>query len=149
MRVIFLQDVVNVANAGEVKDVADGYARNYLIPQKFAAAATAEGMKRIERIKGVGDERRLRETQRFEDLAILLEGTGVTVRARVTPAGHFYGVITPTQIAQALAEVTGREIDRRLVETIAPIRDPGDYEVTLHLSPGIEATIVVTAEAEG
>ena len=148
MRIIFLQDVANVANAGEVRNVADGFARNYLIPQKLATVATAEDMKRIERIKRSGDERRVRETERMEELAGLLEGTAVTVRARVTPAGQYYGAITPTQIAQELGATTGREIDRRLVETLETIREPGEFEVVLHLAQGIQATIFVVAEAE-
>ncbi len=149
MRVIFLEDVPNVANAGDVKAVSNGYARNYLIPQKLAIMVTAEEMKRIERIKRSGDERRIRETERWEELAKLLEGTGVTVKARATPAGQFYGAITPSQIAQELSSVLGREIDRKLVEAVAPIREPGEHEVVLHLSPGIQATIIVTAEAGG
>ena len=148
MRVIFLEDVTNLANAGEVRSVADGYARNYLFPKKLAVMATAEDMKRIERIKKAGDNRRMRETQRWEELANYLEGTNINVKARATPAGNFYGAITPTQIAQELSQVIGRDIDRRLVEALEPIREPGEYEVALHLTNSIQATIIVTAEAE-
>jgi large subunit ribosomal protein L9 len=148
VRVIFLEDIPNVANAGEVRDVAHGYARNYLIPKKLAIMATLEEMKRIERIKRAGDQRRVRETQVWEELAGYLEGTSIEVKARVTPAGAFYGAITPVQIAQTLSEEIGREIDRKLVETMEPIREPGEYEVALHLAPGIQATILVTAAAE-
>ena len=148
MRVIFLEDVPNQANAGDVKNVADGYARNYLIPKKLATIATGEDMKRIERIKKAGDERRVRETQQWEELANLLEGTSISVKARVTPSGQFYGAINPTQIAQELSDTLGREIDRRLVETVEPIREPGEFEVVLHLAQGIQATIIVTAEAQ-
>ncbi len=147
MRVIFLEDVANKANAGEIRDVADGYARNYLIPKKLAVVATAEDMKRIQRIKQTGDERRLRETRRLGELAELLDGTAVTVSARITPNGHYYGAITPATIAEELSSAIGREIDRRLVETVEPIRDPGEYEVVLHLAQGIQATIFVQAEA--
>ena len=147
MRVIFMQDVANQANAGEVKNVSDGYARNYLLPKKLAMVATAEDMKRIERIKKLGDERRIRETAEWETLANLLEGTNVTVIARATPAGQFYGAIGPGQIADELSRVLEREIDRKLVDTVEPIREPGEHEVVLHLSPSIEATIIVTAEA--
>ena len=147
MRVIFLEDVLNQANAGEVRNVSDGYARNFLIPKKLAILASAEEMKRIEGIKRVGDQRRVRETQQWEELARLLEGTIITVKARATPAGHFYGAITPAQIAQELTNVSGRDIDRKLVETVEPIRDPGDYEIVLHLSASIQATLFVTAEA--
>ena len=148
MKVILLEDVPNLANAGEIKNVADGYARNYLIPKKLATIATAEEMKRVERIKRAGDERRVRETQRWEELAQMLEGVNVTVTARVTPAGEYYGAITPAQIAEELSQVIGREIDRKLVETVEPIRAPGEHEVILHLSVGIQATIIVTAEAQ-
>ena len=149
MRVIFLEDVPQQANAGDVKDVADGYARNYLVPKKLAMVATPEEMKRIERIKRAGDERRMRETQQWEVLAGQLEGTAVTVKARLTPAGMFYGAITPGQIAQELGSVIGREVDRKLVDAVEPIRAPGEYEVVLHLAANIQATILVTAEPEG
>ena len=148
MRVIFLEDVPQQANAGDVKDVADGYARNYLVPKKLAMVATPEEMKRIERIKRAGDERRMRETQQWEVLAGQLEGTAVTVKARLTPAGMFYGAITPGQIAQELGSVIGREVDRKLVDAVEPIRAPGEYEVVLHLAANIQATILVTAEPE-
>ena len=149
MRVIFLEDVQNQANAGDVKEVSDGYARNYLIPKKLAMIATAEEMKRIERVRREGDARRLRETQQWEVLANEIEGTSVTVQARATLVGQFYGAITPAQIALELSSVTGRDIDRRLLETADPIREPGEYEVVLHLAPGIQASIIVTAEALG
>ena len=148
MRVIFLEDVPNQAHAGDVKNVSDGYARNYLIPKGLAKVATAEELKRKERIKNAGDERRIRETEKWEELAIQLEGTSIKVTARATPAGEFYGTITPTHLARELAEVLGREIDRKLVEAVEPIREPGEYEVVLHLATGIQATILVTAEAE-
>ena len=148
MRVIFLQDVTNLAHAGDVKNVADGHARNYLLPNKLATVATLEAMKRIERIKNSGDEKRIRETQQMEELANALEGTNIVLKAKITPAGQFYGSINPVQIAQELSNTTGREMDRKLVETVQPIREPGEFEVILNLAPGIQATIIVTAEAE-
>ena len=148
MRVIFLEDVPNQASAGDVRDVADGYARNYLVPKKLAIVATPEEMKRIERIKRAGDQRRIRETQQWEVLAGQLDGTAITVKARLTPAGQFYGAVTPGQIAQELGSVIGREIDRKLVDAVEPIRSPGEYEVILHLASDIQATIFVTAEPE-
>ena len=148
MKVIFLEDVADKANAGDVKVVSDGYARNYLIPKKLAIVATPEEMKRVERIKRVGDERRLRESKDLKTLASAIDGTVITMRSRVTPAGHFYGAINPAQIAEELANVTGAEIDRKLVETVEPIKDPGEYEVVLRLAPEIQATVLITAEAQ-
>jgi large subunit ribosomal protein L9 len=148
MQVIFMQDVPHLAHAGEIRKVADGYARNYLIPQGLAAIATPEMLKRAQKIKIAGDERRTRETQVIEELAQLLDNTSIAVSARVTPTGRYYGAISGAQVAEKLGATIGREIDRRLVEVMEPIREPGTYQVVLRLSGDIQATINVTAEAE-
>lgn len=148
MHVIFLQDVPNKAHAGEVKRVADGYARNYLLPKGLAEVATPEIMKRVHKIKAAGDDQRLRETEALEELAQLLDDTTIGVSARVTPNGRYYGAISSSHIAEELTRTVGREIDRRIVEVIEPIREPGEYEVALRLSTDIYATIHIMAEAE-
>lgn len=148
MHVIFLQDVPNQAHAGEVKRVADGYARNYLLPKALAQVATPEIMKQVHKIKAAGDEQRIRETNAMEELAQLLDNTTVSLAARVTPTGRYYGAINSTQIADELTNTIGREIDRRIVDVIEPIREPGEYEISLRLSADIQATIHVTAEVE-
>ena len=148
MQVIFLQDVENKAHAGEIKRVADGYARNYLIPQGLAQVATPEILKRAHKIKTAGDQQRARETEVMEELAQLLDNTTITLAARVTPTGRYYGAINDTRIAESLTETLGRDIDRRLVSTIDPIREPGEYEAVLRLSADIHATINIIAEAE-
>ena len=148
MNVIFLQDVPEKAHAGEVKRVANGYARNYLLPKGLAEVVTPEIMKRVNKIKSIGDAQRLRETETMEVLAQLLDNTQIGVKARVTPTGRYYGAISNVQIAETLASTIGRDIDRRIVDTIEPIREPGDYEISLKLSADIQATIHITAEAE-
>ena len=148
MEVIFTQDVPNKARAGEVKRVPDGYARNYLLPQGLAEIATAEVMKRLHKIKTSGDEARVRETKVMEELKSGLDGVQITVKARITPTGRYYGAITSTHIAMELSAVVGREIERRWVETAEPIREPGEYEIDLRLSTDITATIQVAAEVE-
>ena len=148
MEVIFLQDVHNVANAGEVRRVADGYARNYLIPRNLATLSTPEALKRLEKIKETGRVQRIRETQQMEALAGELEGISITVNGKLSPSGRFYGAITPTHISEALSTAIGREIDRKIVEVVEPIREPGEFEVVLHLAEEITATITITAEAE-
>ena len=147
MQVIFLQDVQNKAHAGEIKQVADGYARNYLIPKGLAEVATLEILKRVHKIKSAGDQQRARETEVMEELAQLLDNTTITLAARITPTGRYYGAINDAQIAAGLAATLGRDIDRRLV-TIEPIREPGEYEAVLRLSSDIQATINIVAEAE-
>jgi len=148
MEVVFTQDVPNQARAGELRRVADGYARNYLIPQGLAEMATPEVLKRLHKIKAAGDETRVRETQVLEELAQALNDTSITVSARVTPTGRYYGTVSSARIAAELSSVVGREIDRRLVEAGEPIREPGEYDVVLRFSNEIEATIHITAEVE-
>jgi len=148
MQVIFLQDVPQQAHAGEIKRVADGYARNYLIPKGLAQVATPEILKRSHKIKAAGDQQRIRETDVMEELAQLLDNTTITIKARVTPTGRYYGAITSTRVAEELSAAIGRDIERRLVDVVEPIREPGEYEFTLRLSADIQATIQIVAEAE-
>jgi large subunit ribosomal protein L9 len=148
MEVVFTRDVVNQARAGEVRKVADGYARNYLIPQGLAEMATPEVLKRLHKIKAAGDQVRVRETHVLEELAESLEDTSITISARVTPTGRYYGAINSARIAAELGAVVGREIDRRLMEAGEPIREPGEYDIALRLSPEIQVTIHITAEVE-
>jgi large subunit ribosomal protein L9 len=148
MEVVFTQDVPNKARAGEVRRVPDGYARNYLLPQGLAVISTPEVTKRLHKIKTAGDEVRLRETNVLEELKEALEDTEVSVQARVTPTGRYYGAVTSTHIAMALGEVTGREVDRRWIEVAEPIREPGEYDIILRFSTDVSATIHVNAEAE-
>ena len=148
MEVVFTQDVLNQARAGEIKRVADGFARNYLIPQGLAQVATPEVLKRLHKIKAAGDETRVQETKTMEELASALDDTTVTITARVTPTGRYYGAITSTRIASELASAVGREIDRRLLDSAETIREPGEYDVVLRFSSEIQATIHVAAEIE-
>ena len=148
MEVVFTQDVLNQARAGEIKTVADGFARNYLIPQGLAQVATPEVLKRLHKIKAAGDETRIQETKSMEELASALDDTTVTITARVPPTGRYYGAITSTRIASELASAVGREIDRRLLDSAETIREPGEYDMVLRFSSEIQATIHVAAEIE-
>ncbi|MDP6549570.1 MAG: 50S ribosomal protein L9 [Dehalococcoidia bacterium] len=148
MEVVFTQDVTNKAHAGEVRRVADGYARNYLIPRGLAEIATPEVLKRLHKIKAAGDTTRIRETQVMEDLAKALTDVSVSVSGRVTPTGRYYGAVSSAQIAAQISAAVGRDIDRRLVDAGEPIREPGEYEVVLRLTNDIHATIRIIAEVE-
>ncbi len=148
MRVVFLEDVAGVAQGGDVKEVKNGFARNYLIPRGLAEVATPEVLKRLHKIKATGDATRIRETQVMEDLAKALTDVSVTVSGRVTPTGRYYGAVSSAQVAARLSATVGRDIDRRLVEAGEPIREPGEYEVVLRLTNDIQATIRIIAEVE-
>ena len=146
--IVFTKDVPNQARAGEIRRVADGFDRNYLIPRGLAEVATPEVLKRLHKIKAAGDETRIRETQVMEELAEALAGVQITVTARLPPTGRYYGAISGSRIADELAASLGRDIDRRLIEAGEPIREPGEYQVVLLFSSQIEATIYIIAEAE-
>ena len=148
MEVVFIQDVVNQARAGEVKRVADGYARNYLIPKGLAESATPEILKRLRKITELGNQNRDQETLTLQALAEALKDISITVTGRVTPGGRYYGAISSAQIASQLSAEAGRDIERRLVETSDAIREPGEYDVILRLSTDITATVHIVAEAE-
>ena len=148
MEVVFTQDVPNKARAGEVRRVPDGYARNYLLPQGLAEIATPEVLKRLHKITATGDEVRVRETAVMEELAAGLDDVTITLSARITPTGRYYGAITSTHIAMELSETLNREVERRWVEIAEPIREPGEYEVLLRFSTDVTAMIHVNAEVE-
>ena len=149
MKVIFLEDVPNIARAGETKEVANGYGRNFLIPRKLALPAKPQDMKAIE--AHIKDRARIAaktETEMIE-LANQLNGKEITLKARVGQTERLYGSITPADIASELESTTGLIIDKRKIELDEPIRQLGSYEVTIRLAKDIVPKITVTViEAE-
>ncbi|MBI4299346.1 MAG: 50S ribosomal protein L9 [Chloroflexi bacterium] len=148
MKVVFLQDVTNVAQAGEVKQVKDGFARNYLIPKKLAALATQNELQRVASIKKAAEQRRLKELEDWRKLGEALEASTVTLKARVGEEDKLYGSITNIMIAEELSKLTDRPIDRRNITLEEPIKALGSYEVPLHLHEGIDIKIKLVVEAE-
>lgn len=148
MMMLFLRDVPDKARAGEVRRVSRGYARNYLLPKGLAEIATDETLKRLEKVKAEGDAERARDTQVVEELAEALDNLTVTIEGRVTPTGRYYGAISGIRIADALGEMLERDLDRRITNSVEPIREPGEYEVVLNLSSEIRATVNVIASIE-
>jgi large subunit ribosomal protein L9 len=145
MKVIFLQDVPNVAHAGQVKEVADGYARNYLIPRKLAALAQPQAVSQIEtRTKKM----EVRLTSEMKELASQIEGKEVSLKAKAGAKDKLYGSITSADIAAGLKNVTGLEIDKRKIELDEPIRQLGSYEIALKLGKDIAPKIKVTVTEE-
>ena len=110
--------------------------------------STAREIIRLHKITAVGDAIRVRETAVMEELANGLDDVTITLAARITPTGRYYGAITSTHIAMELADKVGREVERRWVEIAEPIREPGEYDVTLRFSTDLTATIHVMAEVE-
>ena len=149
MKVIFLKDVPKVAKAGETKDVADGYGRNFLLPKKLALLATPAALKAAE----LQIQKEREEQQRFavelSQLAQQLEGFPITFKAKVAEEDRLYGSIRDSDIADELSRLTGLDIERRKVELEEPIRQLGDYEVPIRLDKDLAPTIrVIVAQEE-
>ena len=148
MRVVLLEDVSGLGQAGEIKEVADGYGRNFLIPKKLAEFASPSLMKRVEeRRHALVRRQELAETE-LAGLAEALDGTEVVVKAKVGAQGRLYGAVTSSDIAEGIHQVTGQEIDKRKVELEEPIHQLGEYQVTIRLSKELIPTIKVVVEGE-
>src|SRR5437764_9349692 len=156
MKVILLQDVEGLGKAGDLKDVANGYARNYLLPRQFAAGATPSLIaNRKQRI--AAEQRKLeRQVDLNRQQAERLGQVTLTFQARVGREGRLYGSITSQDIAAGLRDAKGITIDRRMIDLAEPIRTVGTFTVPVKLAqklaPKITVTVVdasaTTSEAE-
>lgn len=147
MRVIFVEDVPNVARTGEIKEVKPGYARNYLLPKRLAVAATPQELQRLESIRKLGMERQAKEKVGAEAIAEQLEGQSVTLKVRSGPTGRLYGAVTTALVAQELSTLLEREVDRRSVILEETIHELGTFEARVRLHPEVVATVSLVVEA--
>ena len=149
MRVVFLQDVAGVAQGGDVKEVKNGYARNYLIPKKFAVPATHNELQRVKQYAEHAETTRLRLLEDMRELSETLNGTRIDVEMRSGASGQLYGSVTNAIIADKLSEMSDREIDRRGIEVGDPIRQLGSFNVSVRLHPEVQAQIEVLVYPTG
>ena len=149
MKVILLQELKGRGGEGDVIDVAQGFAVNYLLPRKVAIQATSGNLKQLEqRFKNI----KVREDARLSEsgaLAGSLEGKVVKVYAKVGEEGRLFGSITATMIGEAIAEQLGVEVDRRKIETHGHIKDVGPHMVSVAVYREIKADLTVDVIAEG
>jgi large subunit ribosomal protein L9 len=150
MRVVFLNDVEGVALAGEIKNVADGYARNYLLPRKLAAAANTSTVQQAEaRARQLAKEQeKIDEGARA--VAATLAKAPIVITARVGEQGRLFGSVTASDIAEAVNAHGASGVGHRQVGLPAPIKDVGTYEVPVNLTRNVVATVSVqVAPVEG
>jgi large subunit ribosomal protein L9 len=140
MRVIFIQNVQNVANAGDIREVADGYARNYLLPKKMALRATPGA----EKIAAIQIKNRAQLMEEAMETTSQLDGKIVTLTAKAGAEGRLHGAVTNADIAEEIQKLTGLEVDKRKIELENPIHQLGTYEVNIKLSG--EATAKINVE---
>jgi len=153
MKVVFLEDVPNVAEVGEMKEVADGYGRNFLIPKKLAILADSQAASIIE--AQLKKKARLQAETEAEmgELAQQLEGKEIVLKARAGAKDRLYGSITTADIAEELSKSAGLVVDKRKIELEESVREIGSYEVAIRLTkdiiPRIKLTVMEEEEKEG
>jgi large subunit ribosomal protein L9 len=146
VKVILREDMDNLGDAGEVVSVRPGYARNYLIPQGKAIAATAAHVRELEHQKRVIADKVARERKVLEAERSRIDGVVVEITAQAGEEGKLFGSVTAVMIAEKLAE-RGLEVDRRRIALAEPIKELGEHVVNVRLRHGIEATITVKVAA--
>lgn len=149
MRVVFLDNVDGVARAGEIKNVADGYARNYLIPRNLATAATPAEVQRAEaRARRIAAEE-ARVDAEAQNVANLINEKVITIPARAGEQGRLFGSVTAGDIAEELSKLAKAEIEHRQVQLDAPIKEIGARELTVAFTRNVKAQFTVDVVPEG
>jgi len=148
MKVLLLKDVYKLGRAGDVKRVADGYGRNYLLPQGMAVLATDEALKMAERIREKATIQRAIVNQEMDIVARKISGLTLVFPARASETGKLYGSITTQMIADAIKNKTGVEVARRQIDS-QPLRMLGEYKVHIRLTVDLVPTIDVIVHREG
>ena len=148
MRVVFLDDVQGVANAGEIKNVADGYARNFLLPRKLAAAATSSTVQQAEaRAKQIARQQEEIDSA-ARTVADKLSGSPIVLQAKAGEAGRLFGSVTASDIADAIKARGGGDVEHRQVGLEAPIKEVGTYEVPVTLTRNVRAQVTIEVKGE-
>jgi large subunit ribosomal protein L9 len=147
MKVVLIEDVKGTGKAGETKDVADGYARNFLIPRKLAQAATRGAEAQVERQKATTVQREQRELSEARELAKKLEGSQVVLKLRSGKDGKLFGAVTNADVASALKQQHGITLDRRKIEfdELVKAMGPGAARVKLHHNVTARIPLMVTS----
>lgn len=148
MKVLLLKDVYKLGHAGDVKKVADGYGRNYLIPQGLAALATASAVKQAETLRQNAAISRAKLNAELSGVADKLGALTLAFAVKAGETGKLYGSITPAQIADKIKAESGLEIDRRNVRH-NPLRELGEFKVPVYLTTDLVPTVTVTLYREG
>ena len=149
MNVLFLEDVPGVAQGGDIKNVKNGFARNYLIPKNLATPATQDSLQRIDRLKKQAESTRLKTLKDMKALGDELSGTRVDIEMRAGASGQLYGSVTNTIVAEKLASMTSREIDRRVIQIPESIRETGTYSVQIRLHPEVRTDVTLLVHPIG
>ncbi|MBM3692449.1 MAG: 50S ribosomal protein L9 [Actinobacteria bacterium] len=147
MKIVLRDDVENLGRKGDVVDVADGYARNYLVPRGLAMKATKGVVAQAEAMRRNRAARDARDREAAQTAAATLAGARLEITARAGEGGKLFGSVTSTDIAEALQARHGLTVDRRRIALAEPLKELGDVEVSVQLHPEVSATLTVAVVA--
>lgn len=148
MKVLLIKDVYKLGRAGDVKKVANGFGRNYLIPQGMAVLATHGALKQVDHIRAAAATQRAALNSEMSGVAEKLEDQTLTFPVKAGETGKLYGSITNQMLADAIKETLGFEVDRRNIET-EPIRTLGEHEINVRLTMDLTPAMTVFVHREG
>lgn len=148
MKVMLLKDVYKLGRAGEVKNVADGYGRNYLLPQGLATMATAGALKQAERIQKAAAAERARLNEELSSVAEVLEGLEMAFPVKAGETGKLYGSVTTQMIADTIEAETGALVEKRQIDS-EPIRSLGVHQISVRLTMDLVPEVTVLVHREG
>jgi large subunit ribosomal protein L9 len=143
MKVVLRDDVDNLGHKGDVVEVADGYARNFLVPRGLAMKATRGVAAQAEAMRRNRAAKEARDREGAESQAAMLGGKRIEIRARAGEGGKLFGSVTTSDVADAIQAQTGVEIDRRRVALDDPLKELGEFEVVVRLHAGVESAVTV------
>lgn len=147
IKVLLVQDVEKLGKAGEVKQVAGGFGRNYLLPKGYAVLATPGQVRQAQERIQAQQRRALAARRDAEAVAARIQGITLTFVVRTHDQGRLFGSVTSMDIAEKLAEQTGLDIDRRKIDLDDPIKRTGIYPISLKLATGLEPVFNVVVES--
>ncbi|ALC28785.1 50S ribosomal protein L9 [Streptomyces bacillaris] len=147
MKIILTHEVSGLGTAGDVVDVKDGYARNYLVPRGFAIRWTKGGEKDVAQIRRARKIHEIATIEQANEVKAKLEAVKVRLAVRSGDAGRLFGSVTPADIASAIKAAGGPEVDKRRVELGAPIKTLGGHQVSVRLHPEVAAKLGVEVVA--
>ncbi|MBL8091070.1 MAG: 50S ribosomal protein L9 [Anaerolineales bacterium] len=148
MKVLLIKDVYKLGRAGDIKKVADGYGRNFLLPQGFAVLATEGAMKQVEKIKSQAEIRRNTQNEELKGIADQIKELTLIFPAKAGETGKLYGSITTQDIATAITEKIRFEVKRQLVDT-QPIRTLGEFTARVRLTMDLVPEVKIIVHREG
>jgi large subunit ribosomal protein L9 len=148
MKIILTNEVNGLGTAGDVVEVKDGYARNYLLPRGVAIRWTKGGEKDVEQIKRARKIREIASVEQANEVKAQLEKVTVRMTVRAGSGGRLFGSVTPADIVSAVKTSGGPQVDKRRIELSSPIKSLGSHRVSIRLHPEVVANVGIQVDAE-